>query len=79
MDYTPTGFGFDSPISNDNERDDRNNTTEGEREKLLDDAFLFAGGGILAKAPRDINKIVKGGNVHTRRRRLKFVKSKYEI
>jgi hypothetical protein len=69
MDSAPTGFGFDSPISNDIERDDRDKTAEGDRKKLPDDAFLFGGGGFLAKASRDINKIVKGGSVNTRRRR----------
>ena len=69
MDSAPTGFGFDSPISDDIERDDRDKTAEGDRKKLPDDAFLFGGGGFLAKASRDINKIVKGGSVNTRRRR----------
>jgi hypothetical protein len=69
MDSTPTGFGFDSPISNANETEDRRNTTEGERKKLPDDAFLFGGGGFLAKASRDINKIVKGGNANVKRYR----------
>lgn len=66
-----TGFGFDSPMStrNDDVDPDRPNANSGEPKKLPDDAFLFGGGGFLAKATRDINKIVKGGGVVPRRRK----------